>query len=141
MPTYGTTDKVRQRAAIEYIEPARRSGATLVRIHSGSFNKHLVESRVVPPNRLPLVCNALVSRKFLADNYLRLENVEGPPSGHSSTVVYTFSLDPVPSSVEAANKSQSSSGFLQLRGILKSTYKKLGGGEQFHKSQRETWER
>ncbi len=140
MPTYGTTDKVRQRAAIEYIEPARRSCATRVHIHSGSFNKHLVESRVVPPNRLPLVCNALVSRKFLADNHLRLESIEGPPSGYSSTVVYTYSLDPLPGSGEPSSTHPSSDGFLQLRGILKATYKKLGGGEHFHKSQRETWE-
>ena len=138
MPTYGTTDKVRQRAAAEYIEPARKTGAKRIRIHSGNFNKRLVENKVLPPNRLPLVCNALVSRKFLSDNHLRLESVEGPPSGHSSTVVYTFTLDPLPG--DSTSDPQPSAGLLPLRGILKSTYKKLGGGEHFHKSQRETWE-
>ena len=140
MPAYGATDKVRQRAAVEYIEPARRSGATRIRIHSGNFNKRLVESKVLPPNRLPLVCNALASRKFLADNHLRLESVEGPPSGRSSTVVYTFSLDPLPNPHKSATEAKPSGGLLQLKGLLKSTYKKLGGGEHFHKSQRETWE-
>jgi len=140
MPTYGTTDKVRQRAAAEYIEPARKTGAKRIRIHSGNFNKRLVENKVLPPNRLPLVCNALVSRKFLSDNHLRLESVEGPPSGHSSTVVYTFALDPIPAPGTSTGNTQSPGGLLPLRGILKSTYKKLGGGEHFHKSQRETWE-
>lgn len=141
MPTYGTTDKVRHRATIEYIEPARKSGKTQVRIHSGSFNKKLVESLVVEPNRLTLVCNALTSRKFLNDNHLRLESVEGPPSGRSSTVVYTYSLSPVPSVSSNPDATQAPSNFISLRGILKSTYRKLGGGEHFHKSQRETWER
>ncbi|MGA7157518.1 MAG: hypothetical protein WBY53_11755 [Acidobacteriaceae bacterium] len=140
MAIYGTTDKVRQRAAIEYIEPARRSGATRVHIHSGNFNKHLVQNRVLPPNRLPLVCNALKSRKFLEDNNLQLEKVDGPPSGVSSTVVYTFSLNPLRGSDKPSNTPQPPDTFLQLRGILKSTYKKLGGGEKFQKSQRETWE-
>ena len=141
MPIYGTTDKIRQRAAIEYIAPARKSGATSVRIHSGSFNKQLVESHVVAPNRLPLVCGALASRKFRIENHLHLESVVGPPSGHSSTVVYTFSLNPLPSLSNPFSTAQQSSGFLQLRGILKATYKKLGGGEQFQRSQREKWEK
>ena len=35
MPTYGTTDRVRQQAAKEYIEPARRAGVKHVH-HTGT---------------------------------------------------------------------------------------------------------
>ncbi len=141
MPTRGTTDKVRQRAASNILNQPARSGATRVRIHAGSFNKHLVDSHVVPPNRLPQICSALKSHKFLADNHLSLESEKGPPSGYSSTMVYTFSLNPLPGSSKSADAPSSSGGFLQLKGILKSTYKRLGGGEKFHNSQRETWEK
>jgi hypothetical protein len=140
MPTYGTTDRVRQQAAKEYIEPARRAGVKHVHIHSGTFNKRLVESHVLPPNRLPLICNALASRKFQRENHLALENVEGPPSGHSSTVIYTYRLEPLPSAPDSTSPA-ASSNFLSLRGVLKDTYKQLGGAERFHKSQREAWDR
>lgn len=139
MPAYGATDRVRQKALTEYIEPARRTGAQRVRIHSGTFNKSLVASHILPPNRLPLVCNALASRKFQRENHLALESVEGPPSGRSSTVVYTYRLEPVPS--PEPSESASPGGFLSLRGVLKDTYEKLGGAENFHKSQREAWDR
>lgn len=137
MPAYGATDRVRHQAVAEYIEPARRAGAKRVHIHSGTFNKKLVESHVLPPNRLPLICNALASRKFQRENHLALESVEGPPSGHSSTVVYTYRLEPLPPS--SASAPAASSNFLNLRGVLKNTYKQLGGADRFHKAQREAW--
>jgi hypothetical protein len=137
MAEYGATDRVRQRAAVQYVEPARRRGDRQVTIHSGILNKLLVESNALPANRLPLVCNALSSRKFQRDNGLALEKVEGPPSGHSSTVVYTYRLEPVPAlSVTTATPA---SAFLAARGALKKTYKELGGGESFHRKQRQDW--
>ncbi len=140
MPAYGATDRVREQAAAEYIEPARRAGATRVHIHSGTFNKRLVESHVLPPNRLPLICNALASRKFQRENFLALESVEGPPSGRSSTVVYTYRLEPVPESLSSSAPANAVS-FLSLRGVLKNTYKKLGGSDKFQKAQREAWDK
>jgi hypothetical protein len=140
MPAYGATDRVRQQAAAEYIEPARRAGARHVHIHSGTFNKRLVESHVLPPNRLPLICNALASRKFQRENHIALESVEGPPSGHSSTVVYTYRLEPLPQP-SASSAPPPSGNFLRLRGVLTNTYKQLGGADRFHKAQREAWDR
>jgi DNA polymerase III psi subunit len=137
MAEYGATDKVRQQAAIQYIEPARRRGDRRVTIHSGMLNKLLVESNVLPANRLPLVCNALSSRKFQRDNCLALEKVDGPPSGRSSTVVYTYRLEPVPAQSKAA--ATPASAFLAARGALKKTYKQLGGGERFHRNQLQDW--
>lgn len=144
MPVYGATDRVRRQAAAEYIEPARRIGAERVRIHTGTFNKKLVACHVLPPNRLPLVCNALASRKFQRENHLALENVDGPPSGHSSTVIYTYRLEPIPqaspSAAPVVAAPAASGSFLSLRGALKKTYKQLGGADKFHKTQREAWD-
>jgi hypothetical protein len=137
MAEYGATDRVRRQAAIQYVEPARRRGDRLVTIHSGILNKVLVENNVLPANRLPLVCNALSSRKFQRDNGLALEKVDGPPSGRSSTVVYTYRLEPLQAaSVTAVAPA---SAFLAARGALKKTYKHLGGGEEFHRKQLQDW--
>jgi len=138
MPAYGATDRVRRKAVTEYIEPARKSGATRVRIHSGTFNKSLVANHILPANRLPLVCNALSSRKFQSENHLTLEKVEGPPSGRSSTVVYTYRLQPVPAE-STTPPAEGYVDFLSLRGIMKETYKKLGGAEKFHQAERDAW--
>src|ERR1039458_2830702 len=84
MANYGSTDIVRRTAAEQYIAPARKQSQTTVTIHSGDFNKFLVQNRVLPPNRFPIVCNALQSRKFLQENHLTLKEVQGPPSGKRS---------------------------------------------------------
>jgi hypothetical protein len=139
MPSYGSTDQVRRTAARLYIYPARQRGEQRAIIHSGTLNKELVAARVIDPNRLPLVCNALRSRKFLNENGLILESAQGPPSGISSTVTFVYRLE------EGVNKpvtpNNSSEMFHELRGILKNTYKKLGGSDTFHRREREALDR
>ena len=95
MATYGSTDKVRKTAAERYIAPARKRSETTVTIHSGDFNKFLVQNRVLPPNRFPIICNALQSKKFLRENHLTLKEVQGPPSGKSSTVKFIYKIEPL----------------------------------------------
>jgi hypothetical protein len=140
MADYGSTDRVRRSAAEEYIAPARSKKQSTVTIHTGVFEKSLVLNGVLQPNRFPIVCNALKSRKFLTDNNLTLLKVQAPPSGQSSTVSYTYKLGPeLPAKTKAAQASPSPS-FLKLRGILKRTYQHLGGAETFHKAERESWD-
>lgn len=139
MADYGSTDRVRRSAAQQYIEPARSRGETIVKIHSGTFGKSLVERRVLPPNRFPIICNALGSNKFQKENRVTLLDVQGPPSGKSSTVTYVYRLEPAPRAQQDAEGNDSL--FMQMRGVLKKTYKKLGGAESFHHSERESWER
>jgi len=43
-------------------------------------------------NRIAHVCAALKTPKFLEPNGLRLVETSGPPSGTSTTVVYTYEL-------------------------------------------------
>ena len=79
------TESVRGYVKGEYIEPARRRHEVLVRVVAGEVQKALGLRQ-----RIPLVCEALKSRKFLEENHLLLEKLEGPPSGQSKTVTFTY---------------------------------------------------
>jgi len=142
MADHGSTDRVRRYAAELYILPARKRGEKTITIHSGKFGKSLVENKVLPPNRFPIICNALRSKRFLEENDLTLEEVQGPPSGRSSTVSFNYRIDPVvptPRTAHARNLSTREQ-FMKMRGILKETYAKLGGAEEFHRRERESWD-
>ena len=43
-------------------------------------------------NRVPVVCQALKSKRFLRENHLVVKDVSGPPSGLSTTVKFTFEI-------------------------------------------------
>jgi hypothetical protein len=113
---------------MEYIEPARARHESSVRIVAGD-----VQKAVRLNNRVPLICQALKSSKFLDENHLVLEKWEGPPSGMSTTVVFTFRL-----LNEAANAAPRPEWpFAKLRGIAKEAFSSLGGGEAFIRQERE----
>jgi hypothetical protein len=142
MANYGSTDKVRKSASEHYISPARRRHESTVAIHSGDFGKYLVQNNVLPPNRFPIICNALRSRAFLRENHLTLEKVQGPPSGKSSTVTFIYQLQPIPNdSAIPRQVSAAGSSFMALRGILKSSYRKLGGADAFHHNESRKWDK
>src|SRR5215472_7939973 len=102
------TDRVRNYAVEEYIEPARRRGQAMVTIVAGDIHRALRLQ-----NRVPLVCNALRSKEFLRRNHLRIESQQGPPSMMSTTVTYTYALE------DLAPAQSEQSSFYQLRGIAK----------------------
>src|SRR5580704_1701002 len=81
------SDRVREYARRHYIEPARARRQSTVRLVAGEIQKavHL-------NNRAPLVCQALKSHKFLAENHLFLEKCEGPPSGISTTATFIYRI-------------------------------------------------
>ena len=139
MANYGATDKVRRTASERYISPARKRQETTVAIHSGDFGKYLVQNNVLPPNRFPIICNALRSRAFLKENHLTLEKVQGPPSGRSSTVTFVYKLQPLPQGTTTQQSVDAGKRFMSLRGIMKSSYQRLGGAEAFHRHQSEGW--
>jgi hypothetical protein len=124
-------DRVREHARLEYIEPARRRHESTIRIVAGEVHKAVRFS-----NRVPLVCQALKSHKFLDENHLVLEKWDGPPSGMSTTVTFTYRLKD-----DAGQKSSESAewAFLQLRGIGKEVFRSLGGGEAFIRKERENF--
>jgi hypothetical protein len=122
-------ERVREHVRREYVEPARRRHETAIRIVAGEVQKAVGLS-----NRVPLVCQALKSHKFLDENHLVLEKWEGPPSGMSTTVVFTYRL--LDDAGQAPSESAASM-FLQLRGIGKEVFQSLGGGEAFIRKERE----
>jgi hypothetical protein len=138
VPDYGSTDRVRRTAAKLYIEPARRRGDKIVKIHSGVFAKSLVDQKVLPPNRFPIICNALKSAKFLKENHLTSLEIQGPPSGRSSTVTFIYRIEEH-ESVAMPAKSELG-GLLSLYGIFRG-YNEPGGSEAFMKRQRDEFER
>src|SRR6266404_1840256 len=83
----GDSSQARDYVRELYIRPAIRSGKRTFRVVVGDVHKALGFR-----NRVPLVCNALTSKKFLAENSLRIVERTGPPSGLSTTVTITYEL-------------------------------------------------
>jgi hypothetical protein len=92
-----------------------------VTIHSGSLARTLVEKKLLQPNRFPIVCNALRSKRFSRENHLTLQEVQTPAaSGKSFTVSFVFRLDPT-EATGASGARFDVSAFADLRGLLKRT--------------------
>jgi hypothetical protein len=124
------SDRVREHARKRYVEQAKKRNESTVRIVAGDVQKAVHLS-----NRVPLVCQALKSRQFLEENGLVLEKWEGPPSGISTTVVFTYRFKKSPLHQESGRGA--TSPFLHLRGIAKDVFSSLGGGEAFLRNERE----
>jgi hypothetical protein len=150
MADYGATERVRKFVVQQFFEPARRRGERTVSVNSGTLGKMLEERKVLPANRYPIICGALGSSKFARSHGVSLERREGPPSGQSSAVTFTFRLEPLDLAPAGRDRGSSGGGsstppltssFLGLRGILKETYRQLGGARAVHEAERESWER
>jgi len=126
--TKSVSDEVRQYATDKYVRPTQRRGE-----HSLSINVGEVHRAVALRNRVPLVCQALESEKFLQANELKLISKTGPPSGQSTTVTYTYEF------VEAGPASPKEDPWGRLRGALKDVFAQLGGGEQYLRAERENF--
>jgi hypothetical protein len=125
------SDSVRHYAQQAYVQPARRKGEKTISINVGQVHK-----AVAFQNRVPVVCQALESKKFLEANRLRLISKTGPPSGQSTTVTYTYELIDTKAAVPAQQDP-----WPQLRGVLKDVFADLGGGDAYLRSERDTFHR
>jgi hypothetical protein len=120
------SDAIRRHAYDKYISAARRRREKTVAINVGEVHRALALN-----NRVPLVCAALGSKKFLTEHGLRIVSKTGPPSGQSTTVTFTYEM--------VEEKQEAASGldaFLALRGIGKEIFASLGGGEAFLRKER-----
>ena len=121
------SDSVRQHATNTYVRPAQRRGGQIFSINVGEVHR-----AVALRNRVPLVCQALESEKFLQANELKLISKTGPPSGQSTTVTYTYEfLD------SKRSPSRREAPWNRLRGALKDVFAELGGGEAYLRDERE----
>jgi len=95
-------------------------------------------------NRIAHVCTALKSSKFLEPNGLRLAETSGPPSGTSTTVVYTYEFQDSAANTVTSKTPGAASIYAKLRqmeGILRDVYKELGGAERAIREERQGYSR
>lgn len=126
----GDTQRVKEFARLNYVEPALRRGDSKLEIIAGNVHKSLGLN-----NRVPIVCQALKSRDFLEKNHLEIEKIEGPPSGQGTRVKLTYRLTGKPSELELEESPLLQ--LLRLQGIGKEVFQSLGGGEAFIRRERE----
>jgi hypothetical protein len=126
MPT-STADTIRSFAEKEYVQAARRKGSNRIQIKVGDVHRALKLK-----NRVPNVSSALRSRIFLEKNNLEIEEESGPPSGMGTRTTFTYRI------LNEKNPNASATvTFEDLRGLMKETFKSLGGGEAFLRRERE----
>lgn len=133
------SDQIRDHVRIKYVDPARLSQQHRFSVRCGTVEKELGMS-----NRIAQVCSALKTPKFLDPNGLRLVEVSGPPSGTSTTVVYTFEFRDSAANASISKTSETVSIYAKLRqmeGILKDVYRELGGAERAIREEREGYSR
>lgn len=124
---------VREHARNVYVKAAIRQGEKFVKVNVGAVHKALTFT-----NRVPLVCAALRSKKFLSENNLKLVSQTGPPSGQSTTVTFTYEILGTPGAPDVPLASFKP--LMALRGIAKDVFQKLGGGEAFIRKERNNFE-
>ncbi|MBL8217082.1 MAG: hypothetical protein JNK87_40555 [Bryobacterales bacterium] len=134
-----TSDQIREHVRSRYVEPARQRREVRFSVRCGTVEKELGMS-----NRIAHVCTALKSSKFTEPNGLKLVETSGPPSGTSTTVVYTYELiDTAPRALSAAATAGPSvfQKLRQMEGLLKDVYRELGGSEKAIREEREGYSR
>jgi hypothetical protein len=124
------TALVRSYVERNVVDPARREGRLEFSVIAGDVHKALGFSNLVP-----LVCQALRSKILLKKNGLELKSEAGPPSGLSTTMVFTYRFVST-----LANTRPAQSGLRTLTGIGKDAWKPWGGGETFLKRERQQFQ-
>ena len=120
------SDEIRRHAYEKYVLQARRRREKTISINVGEVHRELGLI-----NRVPLVCAALGSKKFLKEHGLRIVSKTGPPSGQSTTVTFLYQI--VPSRPEERGVDEI---WESLRGIGKDVYSSFGGGEEYLRRER-----
>jgi hypothetical protein len=138
---YGLSDQVRLVARAKYVEPAIRAGKTQFPVAVRDLMEDL-RGQGFPERNWPQICTAIQTAKFLRENGLEIEGVDGPPSKMSTTVVVRYRVvdvaDPGNPSVAQAPGPEGESHeewahrmTEKLRGRLKNEIAAFGGGEAF----------
>jgi hypothetical protein len=134
-----TSDQIRDHVRVKYVEPARLSHLGRFSVRCGTVEKELHMS-----NRIAHVCTALKGSKFLDPNGLRLVETSGPPSGTSTTVIYTYEFREPAQNTAVSKDPGTMSIYAKLRqmeGMLRDVYKELGGAEKAIREEREGYSR
>jgi hypothetical protein len=142
---YGLSDQVRAHAKARFVEPAILAGMKHFSITVKSMMKEL-EAEGFPKNHARQFCTALTSDKFLRNNGLEIEGIDGPPSKESPTVVVRYRVantsmrlatredSPAGDGIDLAKETPEAWAFRlteKMRGLLKEEIAEYGGGEAF----------
>jgi hypothetical protein len=123
------SDSIRNHVTEVYLKPAIRKGERIFTVNVGAVHKALGLI-----NRVPQVCSALESKKLLEENHLQVISKNGPPSGQSTTVTFTYEILAQERGVPAVENP-----LAELRGLAKDIFRKLGGGEAFIRNERSSF--
>lgn len=133
-PGFANADDLRAWAVQHRVEPARARGDRRFQIAVRDVADVFGKSGVINS-----VCSALKAEsKFLKPNGLRLVQTDGPPSGVSTTVVYTFEFTDAP--FGSVSSGHGLSALLALRGTARAAFAQAGGGERVLADVREGWD-
>ena len=127
MPVTSEAERVRAWVEDKIIQPAKARGHRTFTVTAGDVHRELGLK-----NRVPLVCQALKSKRLLERNNLVLKDVSGPPSGLSTTLKVTYEIV----STGADESKPKPNPLWGLRGIAKDVFRRLGGGENFIRQER-----
>lgn len=142
---YGLSDQVRAQATMTYVRPAIQAGKRQFSISVKELLRDL-EARGFPANHARQVCMALSSGKFLRENNIDIQSIDGPPSKTSTTVVIHYRLAPekthseqegqrtVENPIYPANETAEQWAHRltgKISGLLKDELAEYGGGEAF----------
>jgi len=123
-------DKIRLHGKKRYVMSARNRGDRRFSIQVGDVVRELGLI-----DRVPAVCSALKTGKFLKENGLQIVETIGPASGQSTTVVYTYEfVDEKPSFPDGKEDA-----WARLRGAFKDIFAELGGGEAYLRAERSSF--
>jgi hypothetical protein len=146
----GSSELVREIAVERYVQPAVSSGQKRFSIAVKDIMKDL-EPSGFPRSNYPQVCTSLKTQRFLRENSLEIEKVEGPPSGLSTTVVIHYRVThpligsgpesgrvaPQPQNANTSpERVETSAEWAErlvngISGLLKDELAEYGGGEAF----------
>lgn len=145
MNNFGLSDQVRAMAQAKYVHPAIIAGKRQFSIPVKALLEDL-QTDGFPARNTPQVCTALQTSKFLRENGLEIEGVDGPPSKMSTTVVVRYRIANRGVDSDAKNtpleggrmepheEDPTARAFRlteKLRGLLKEELAEYGGGEAF----------
>jgi hypothetical protein len=141
----GLSDQVRAVARAKYVHPAILAGKRQFSIPVRNLLEDLLTDGF-PARNTPQVCSALQTSKFLRENGLEIEGVDGPPKKMSTTVVVRYrvaepSAQPNASKIPRKGAAMDPNGETpserafrlteKMRGLLKEELAEYGGGEAF----------
>ena len=140
----GLSDQIRKVAQTRYVQPAIRSGRRELSINVKDLLGDL-RAEGFPTHHTPQICSALRTTKFLRENGLEIEEVVGPPSKQSTTVVVKYRVKDagagsatsgsrLAEGMEPEQEDPSDRAFRlteKLRGLLKEELAEYGGAEAF----------